>query len=199
LREGATVVLSKSDHGPSEVVEAARKALVAVESQQLDQTIADFLADGSASSQKPTQNPGTEGQVLLVEDHDDIRTTISSALVQSGFQVTGVESHAAALHESGLNSFDAFLLNRVCPDGIGLSLCRDLRKVYPRTPIVMYSTAALPIAAEQRLQAGASVYLTDAGDILNPGRILLKLIEEAKTSLRYLDNASPDKMLVLTI
>jgi DNA-binding response OmpR family regulator len=187
-KEGATVVLSKSTHGPSEVVEAARNALLASQSQQLDKTIAAFLAEGPIPLGTFTQSSRTEGKVLLVEDHHDIRTTISSALVQSGFQVTGVESHAAAFHQSGINSFDAFLLNRVCPDGIGLSLCRQLRKAYPNTPIVMYSTAALPIAQEQRLQAGASAYLTEAGDILDPGRILFKLIEEAKTTPRFIDN-----------
>jgi DNA-binding response OmpR family regulator len=131
----------------------------------------------------------------LVEDHNDIRTTISSALVQSGFRVTAVQCHAAAFHQADVNSFDAFLLNRVCPDGIGLSLCRQLRKAYPQTPIVMYSTAALPIAQEQRLQAGASAYLTEAGDILNPGRILLKLIAEAKATLLYIDNTGPAELL----
>lgn len=190
-KEGATVVLSKSTHGPSQVVQAARNALLVSESQQFDEAILAFLADGAVLTEKPTQSPGTEGRVLLVEDHIDIRTTISSALVQSGFQVTGVESHAAAFHQANVNSFDAFLLNRVCPDGIGLSLCRQLRKTNPQTPIVLYSTAALPIAQEQRLQAGANAYLTEAGDILNPGRILVKLIEEAKTTPRYIDNTVP--------
>jgi DNA-binding response OmpR family regulator len=69
--------------------------------------------------------------------------------------------------------FDAYLLSRLCPDGIGLSLCHRLRKLYQQKPIVMYSTAALSITPEQRLQAGASAYLTQAGDILKPGRILL--------------------------
>lgn len=184
-KEGATVVISKSTHGPSEVVEAVRNALLGCEAQQLDETIANFLSGAPAPSEMPTQSSGTEEQVLLVEDHHDIRTTISSALIQSGFQVTGVESHAAAFLQVDANSFDAFLLNRVCPDGIGLALCRQLRKAYPLTPIVMYSTAALPISQEQRLQAGASAYLTDAGDILNPGRILLKLIDEARTNPNF--------------
>jgi CheY-like chemotaxis protein len=197
-KEGATVVISKSTHGPSEVVEAVRSALLGPEVQQLDETIASFLSRGADSSQIPTQSSGAEGRVLLVEDHHDIRATISSALVQSGFQVTGVESHAAAIHQIEVNSFDAFLLNRVCPDGIGLSLCRQLGEAYPQTPIVMYSTTALPITQEQRLQAGASAYLTEAGNILNPGRLLSRLIEEAKSTRRHIDNAAPAKLLMLT-
>jgi CheY-like chemotaxis protein len=191
-REGATVVLSKSGHSPSQVVESARKALLISESETNEETFAtnvEFLAGASASPGNDTQSAGTEGQVLLVEDHFDIRTTISSALDRSGFQVTGVESHAHALRQVKARDFDAVLVNRLCPDGIGLSLCHRLRELYPHKPIVMYSTAVLPITQEQRLQAGASGYLMEAGDILNPGPTLLKLIEAEKTTLRNIDNS----------
>ena len=203
-KEGATVVLSKSQNTPSQVVEAVRHALLTSESQ-IEETLASngaYLAAasvplGKASNGNATSSPRTEGQILLVEDHYDIRTTISAALDQSGFRVTGVESHAAALHQIETREFDAYLLNRLCPDGLGLSLCRQLRKLYPQKPIVMYSTAALSITPEQRLNAGASAYLTLAGDILNPGRILLQLIDEAKTTPGYVDSELADELLTL--
>lgn len=109
-KEGATVVLSKSTNSPSEVVEAVRNALLTFESQRIEETLATnvaFLATASASSGNATPGPRSEGQVLLVEDHYDIRTTISAALDQSGFRVTGVESHAAALHQIEAREFDA--------------------------------------------------------------------------------------------
>ncbi len=187
-KEGATVVLSKSSNSPSQVVEAVRNALLASESQQIEETLA-------TNVENSTQTTPTEGEVLLVEDHYDIRTTISSALAQSGFRVTGVECHAAALHQVESREFDVFLLNRLCPDGIGLSLCHQLRQLYPQKPIVMYSTAVLEITQDQRVQAGASAYLTEPGDILNPGQILIGLIDEAKRTQRYLD--SPDEQLTV--
>jgi CheY-like chemotaxis protein len=173
-KEGATVVLSKSKNSPSQVVESARTALLASESQQIGETLA-----ANASFLAGATSPVREWQVLLVEDHDDIRATISAALDQSGFRVTGVESHTAALHQVEAREFDAYLLNRLCPDGLGLSLCNQLRTLYPQKPIVMYSTAALSITPDQRLNAGASAYLTLAGDILNPGPTLLQLINDA--------------------
>src|ERR1700674_3197842 len=131
-KEGATVVLSKSSHSPSQVVESARNALLISESQELDETIAAFFAAGAASSEKAAESYRAKGEILLVEDHYDIRTTISSALAKSGFRVTGVECHAAALIQLEARGFDAFLLNRVCPDGIGLSFCHKLRSLYPQ-------------------------------------------------------------------
>jgi CheY-like chemotaxis protein len=120
-----------------------------------------------------------------VEDHNEVRTTISAALELAGFEVTGVASHATALDQTAVREFEAYLLNRICPDGLGLALSRQLRQRYPFTPIVLYSTLALPITAEQRLTAGATAYLTEAGDILKPGGILVQLIAEAKTALSY--------------
>src|SRR5882672_1071907 len=199
-QEGATVVLTKSDNSPSKVVGFARKALLTSESQQIDETLATniaVLAGASGSSGNTTQSPRTNGQVLLVEDNNDIRTTISSALDESGFRVTAVECHAAALHQLEAREFDIYLLNRVCPDGIGLSLCRQVRKLYPHKLIVMYSTMAVPITLEQRQHAGASAFLTEAGDILNPGRILLKLIDEAKTTPGYAEKVV-DELSTLT-
>ena len=184
------MVLSKSGYTPSEVVESVRNLLPPDEAQ-IEETLAinaAFLAGTAALTGKATQTNRTEGQVLLVEDHYDMRTTISSALDRSGFTVTGVESHAAALHQVEAREFDAFLVNRLCPDGIGLALCSQLRKLYLQKPIVMYSTAALHITQEQRLQAGASAYLTEAAEILNPGPILLKLIDEVETASGSVDS-----------
>jgi CheY-like chemotaxis protein len=201
-KEGATVVLSKSGYSPSEVVESARTALLACESQPVEETLAinaAFLANHKASCGTATQSPPTEGHVLLVEDHHDLQTTISAALDRSGFRVTGVESHAAALQQIEASSFDAYLINRVCPDGIGLSLCQRLRNLYPQNAIVMYSTAALSITPEQRIQAGASAYLTEAADILNPGPILLKLIDEAKIASGSPDSTMADELKTVPV
>jgi CheY-like chemotaxis protein len=199
-KEGATMVLSKSEHTPSEVVESVRNLLPPDESQ-IEEALANnaaFLAGASALTGKATERNRTEGQVLLVEDHDDLRTTISAALDRSGFTVTAVESHADALHQVEAREFDAFLVNRLCPDGIGLALCRQLRNLYPQTPIVMYSTSALQITQEQRLQAAANAFLTEAGDILNPGPILLTLIAQAEMASHSVDNMTADELEIVT-
>jgi CheY-like chemotaxis protein len=184
------MVLSKSEHAPSEVVEAVRN-LLPPDKSQIQETLASniaFLAGASAFTEKATKSNRTDGEVLLVEDHQELRTAISSSLDRSGFTVTGVESHNAALCQVEAREFDAFLVNRLCPDGIGLSLCTNLRRLYPQTTIVMYSTATLQITQEQRLQAGANAYLTGAAEILNPGPILSTLIEQANKESPDLDS-----------
>ena len=73
-----------------------------------------------------------------------------------------------------------FLINRVSPDGLGLTLCRQLRQSFPRQPIVMYSTAALPAEQQAALDAGARAYLAKPTDLLNVGNFLSDLIKESK-------------------
>jgi len=109
-----------------------------------------------------------------------------------------VESHAAALNQMEARKFDALLVNRVCPDGIGLALCRQLRGLYPQTPIVMYLTATLKITQEQRLQAGANAYLTEAADILNPGPLLVTLSAKAKIASPTVDSSMAGELEIVT-
>ena len=182
-REGATSVLSKSGHSPSQVVEAARDALLKFESRPAQGTqTTNIPVPAAPSTVSANQTRRNEGHVLLIEDQDDLCATISAALEESGFRVTSVGSHADALRQLAAVEFDAHLVNRVCPDGIGLAMCRQLRNLYPQKPIVMYSTAAIPITAEQHLHADANIYLTDAADIFNPGPILLDLIKAERSS-----------------
>ena len=181
-KAGATMVLSKLSHSPKQVVESVRTALkVASESSS--------SAAAAATNGPPLQSPaalvlsptpGATGRILLIEDHPDMRAILSFLVDQFGHQVTTVESHAAALRQAKLEQFDLFLLNRVCSDGLGLTLCRQFRQSFPRQQVVMYSTDALPTEQQAGLDAGARTYLTKPNDLLNLGNLLSELIKESK-------------------
>ena len=179
---GATMVLSKSSHSPKQIVESVRTALKAARETQPSAhlVVANNSATPAADALVRSQRCNTPGQILLIEDHPDVRTLISFLLDQAGHQVTIVESHAGALRKADLQEFDLFLISRVSPDGLGHTLCSQLRKLFPRQPIVMYSTAALPTEQQAGLDAGARAYLTKPGDLLNIGNLSSDLIKESK-------------------
>ena len=181
-KAGATMVLSKSSHSPKQIVESVRTALKAVgedqpnaDSAEMDNS--DKPSPGASMSQPNT----TKGHVLLIEDQPDIRALLSFMLDQSGHQLTSVESHGGALHKARVQKFDICVLNRACPDGVGTTLCGQLRHIYPGLPIVMYSTAALPTEQQAGLNSGARAYLTKPGDLLNIGNLVSGMIRESKT------------------
>jgi DNA-binding response OmpR family regulator len=164
-------------------VESVRTALKTASENQSPTASAAVIDSKALSlipvSSRPSRAPG---HVLLVEDHPDIRALVSFLLDQAGHQVTSVESHAGALQKAKGNDFDLCWLNRVCPDGAGISLCRELRHSYPRLPIGIYSTSALPTEQQAGLDAGASIYLTKPGDLTNIGNLSSELIRTSRTS-----------------
>jgi CheY-like chemotaxis protein len=190
-KAGATMVLSKSTDSPKVILESVRTALKAASESQ---------PKAGAATNDPTPSPdipissvgrGTPGRILLLEDHADLCALMSFLLDQASHQVTSVGSHAEALREVGLQEFDLFLVNRDCPDGLGLTLCPQLQQLFPRQPIVLYSTTALPADLQAGLDAGARVYLTKPSDLLNIGNLLSDLIKGSKTSAGLTEETLP--------
>jgi two-component system OmpR family response regulator len=123
--------------------------------------------------------PGTAGHVLYVEDHDDTRVLVSMMLEQAGFRVTSTGTAAGCLElaqQSG-QRFDLYLLNHTFPDASGVSICLLLRRFDPTTPIIFYSSRAMPQEKEAALQAGAQDYLIKPNDLFQVARHVGKWIE----------------------
>lgn len=122
--------------------------------------------------------PATAGRVLYVEDHDDTRVLITMMLEQAGFQVTPVAdgTECMKLAEGGQH-FDLYLLNHTFPDVSGVSLCKMLRQHAPQTPILFYSSRAMPQEKEAALEAGAQDYLVKPNDLFNIAGHVAKWIE----------------------
>lgn len=105
-------------------------------------------------------------RVLCTDDEDtcDLLTLTLGAL---NVEVVPANSAADAWRLAQLESFDLYLLETRLPDGDGFDLCRRLRQLAPRTPVVFYSCEAYPIDRLKGLAAGAVAYLVKPffGDI----------------------------------
>jgi CheY-like chemotaxis protein len=99
-------------------------------------------------------------------------------LERAGFQVTTVENGADCLKlvESG-QRFDLYLLNHTFPDVSGVSLCNLLRQLDAHTPILFYSSRAMPQEKEAALEAGAQDYLVKPNDLFNVAEHVAKWIK----------------------
>jgi CheY-like chemotaxis protein len=184
-KAGATMVLSKSDHSPNQIVESVRSVLKAASESKPNAASATAKGANATSPDvlASSRSRAATGHVLLVEDNAEIRALLSFLLDQAGHQFTMVDSHAAALDKVKLGAFDLYLINRACPDGLGLTLCPQLRQLIGQQPIVMYSSAALPTEQQAALDGGASVYLTKPNEILNIGKLLSHFMKESKASV----------------
>lgn len=101
-------------------------------------------------------------RLLLVDDHDVVRTGLRSFLEsQEGLSVVGeARTGAEALDEAAETKPDVALMDISMPEMDGLEATRRLRKKFPQTQVLALSVHDDKQYFMQMLAAGASGYLT---------------------------------------
>jgi len=138
-------------------------------------------------------------RVLVVDDSVVIRKLISDGLAKDpAIEICGAAANGRiALQKIPQCNPDLLTMDIEMPDLDGIETVRELRKTYPRLPVIMVSTltergASATLAA---LSAGASDYVTKPANVgaLTEGakRIQEELIPKIKSLCRYSDGAPP--------
>jgi DNA-binding response OmpR family regulator len=71
------------------------------------------------------------GKILYVEDDDETRLMMQRLLVKAGYQVLTSPTRSDAITTAGTNKLDLLIVDLGLPDGSGLSLLNETRKVQP--------------------------------------------------------------------
>jgi two-component system phosphate regulon response regulator PhoB len=122
------------------------------------------------------------GRILVVEDEELIRETISLALAEEGYDVVTAEDGRIALDlihqgledapvehrpskssgtiQSDVRGFDVIILDLMLPLVNGLDLCRIIRREGNNVPILMLSAKGSETDRVVGLEVGADDYLT---------------------------------------
>lgn len=72
-----------------------------------------------------------KGRILYVEDEDETRLMMQQLLTKEGFHVVTAPSRTEALTLAGQNKLDLLIVDLGLPDGSGLGLLAEARKVQP--------------------------------------------------------------------
>jgi CheY-like chemotaxis protein len=95
--------------------------------------------------------PTDAANILLVDDDDDLRSVLASALEAQGYQVTEAEDGSAALSALERATMDIAILDFAMPGMNGAELSRRMRERWPGLPILFASgyadTEAIETAA----------------------------------------------------
>ncbi len=86
-------------------------------------------------------------RVLLVEDEDNERFTLTRVLERAGFEVTALPHGEGALDALAATPHDVVLTDLMMPGIDGLSLARRIAERFPDLPIVL--TSAFPMCRAQ--------------------------------------------------
>jgi CheY-like chemotaxis protein len=107
-------------------------------------------------------------RVLCVEDNSDISGYISKMLNIAGYQVVIAENLIEGLKLAKSEQFDLILLDYNLPDGTGIELCKLIRVLDTRTPILFFSNLTDPEIRQAAIAAGAQGYIgkMEAFDLL---------------------------------
>lgn len=99
-------------------------------------------------------------RILVVEDEADIRVFLKELLVDEGYNVQTAEDGIEALNSVKKNEPDLVVLDLGLPKMSGESVCLELRKKYPRLPIIILTGRDTTPDIIKGLQLGADDYVT---------------------------------------
>lgn len=111
----------------------------------------------------------TSLNIVLVEDHDLLRTVTESVLKEAGHQVLALTCAEEVDEALSFMNPDLYILDLNLPGEDGLTLSRRIRKSHPRVGIIM-TTARTDISDRlDGYESGADIYLpkpTDPSELL---------------------------------
>ena len=98
-------------------------------------------------------------KLLLVEDHEILRTILTDQLIEAGFNVSAYESVEDVV-EHTLDNWELAVLDVNLPGAKGTVLAERLRRTHPIIGIVMFTVIKELTEKVNAYEAGADVYLT---------------------------------------
>jgi two-component system, OmpR family, response regulator len=103
-------------------------------------------------------------RILLVEDEREVALSITRELSRSGFVVDHVPSIAEARRALKSRPYALVVLDRRLPDGDGMSLTPEMRRMRPGLQVLMLTACNETDEIVAGLDAGADDYLTKPFD-----------------------------------
>lgn len=101
-----------------------------------------------------------QGKVLIVDDEASIRRALRTTFGTLGFDISEALTGEQALPLLRAADFDAVLLDVNMPGMGGIEACREIRRQFPRLPVLMLTVRDNEDDKVEALEAGADDYVT---------------------------------------
>lgn len=108
----------------------------------------------SLQHQLQKNNGSSAGHIIVVDDEDAVRHTLSLILTHAGYQVTGFSDGFSFINDKGLKP-DCVVLDLSMPGLSGIDLLSRLKARYYPAPILIVSGKADVAQAVRAMKAGA--------------------------------------------
>ncbi|MEO7166717.1 MAG: response regulator [Spartobacteria bacterium] len=131
---------------------------------ELPLALAAAADDGLSAASSPTAVALVPRHILLVEDHEQTRSTMTQLLQRRGHTVTGVGTTAAARERAADRACDLIISDLGLPDGDGHKLMTELHETYG-LPGIALSGYGMDADIARSRQSGFFAHLTKPVDI----------------------------------
>ena len=123
---------------------------------------------------------GHPARILYTEDDLDTRELVRFVLQKNDCEVVTTACFVQTLTLAKRGVFDIYIIDNWMPGLSGIELCKQLRAIDSKTPILFYSGAALEKDRTMALACGAQGYLTKPATPDELLAIVSRLISEAR-------------------
>ncbi len=111
------------------------------------------------------------GRVLIIEDESALRQTLTRILRQAGCEVTAAATGPEALQRLTTSTYDLAYLDIHLPEMDGLQVLKEVHRLYPQMPVVLFTAYASLETAVEAMRLGATDYLLKP---LNPEALITR-------------------------
>lgn len=98
-------------------------------------------------------------RVLYVDDHDDSAEMLKLVLADVDYEVESARTVKQALEMASRIEFDLYVVDKHLPDGSGLELIKQLNKLTPGIPSIVYTGDVYEVHREEAMAAGAHAFV----------------------------------------
>lgn len=102
--------------------------------------------------------------ILIVDDEENLRLTLSRVLSKAGNTVTTAASGEEALRLLQAGAYELTFIDLLMPGMGGLKLLGELRRLYPEMPVLILTAHATLDSAIEAVREGARDYLVKPAD-----------------------------------
>jgi signal transduction histidine kinase len=133
-------------------------------------------------------------RILVVDDEQNVATTIKAILQLDGNEVTAVTTGKEALAQLREHEFDVVLTDLRLDDLDGIEILRETQKLWPDTVSIMLTGYASLESAVTALRSGAYDYLIKPSDVDELRATIGRALERRRLRQRLVELEQLDKL-----
>ncbi len=107
-----------------------------------------------------------EHKILLIEDEPGLRLTLKDRLRKEGYRVDTASDGSSGFDQAADGGYDLIILDLMLPKKSGFDICRDLRQLGQKTPVLMLTARDQMLDKVLGLKIGADDYVTKPFEML---------------------------------